>query len=142
MKKLQLRIKDYDNNYVTLNNIRNLRFTLRNNREEIKEISSLGWRKALDYAGSRYITIKINGILDCMIADRLLHNSAMLNSINDYEIHYGDEEKMSLQCSVELYERYYDPAAFDNFTVILTSTGVVNTFFLTTTENRELRDVC
>jgi len=142
MKKLQLRIKDYDNNYVPLNNIRNLRFTLRNNREEIKEISSLGWRKALDYAGSRYITIKINGILDCMIADRLLHNSAMLNSINDYEIHYGDEEKMSLQCSVELYERYYDPAAFDNFTVILTSTGVVNTFFLTTTENRELRDVC
>ncbi len=36
MSKLQLKIKDHDNNFVVLNNIRNLRFTLRNNREEIK----------------------------------------------------------------------------------------------------------
>ncbi len=33
MSKLQLKIKDHDNNFIVLNNIRNLRFTLRNNRE-------------------------------------------------------------------------------------------------------------
>ncbi|WP_253299757.1 phage tail protein [Wolbachia endosymbiont of Chironomus riparius] len=126
MSKLQLKIKNDHNEYVILNNIKNLRFILRNNREETKDISSFGWRGILDCAGSRYITIKINGILDCMLADKLLHNSAMLNSINNYEIDYGT--KINLQCAIELYERYYDPTTFDSFTIILTSTGTVNSF--------------
>ncbi|WP_341808233.1 phage tail tube protein [Wolbachia endosymbiont (group E) of Neria commutata] len=128
MTKLQLKIKDNDNNFVILNNIRNLRFTLRNNREEVKDISSFGWRKVLDCAGSRYITIKINGILDCVLADELLHNSAILNSTNDYEINFNAKENIKLRCSVELYERYYDPAAFNSFTVILASAEVINAF--------------
>nr|WP_253309380.1 phage tail tube protein [Rickettsia endosymbiont of Ceutorhynchus assimilis] len=128
MNKLQLKIKDHDNNFIVLNNIRNLRFTLRNNREEVKDISSFGWRKVLDCAGSRHITIKINGILDSVLADELLRNSAILNSNNDYEINFNTKEKIRLRCSVELYERYYDPAAFDSFTVILASAEVVNAF--------------
>ncbi|WP_341823151.1 phage tail tube protein [Wolbachia endosymbiont (group A) of Clivina fossor] len=128
MSKLQLKIKDHDNNFIVLNNIRNLRFTLRNNREEVKDISSFGWRKVLDCAGSRHITIKINGILDSVLADKLLRNSAILNSNNDYEINFNTKEKIRLRCSVELYERYYDPAAFDSFTVILASAEVVNAF--------------
>ncbi|MDD9331876.1 MAG: hypothetical protein PV340_04615 [Wolbachia sp.] len=47
----------------------------------IKDISSFGWRKTLDCAGNRYITVRINVILDCALADRLLHDFAMLNSI-------------------------------------------------------------
>ncbi|NEV49022.1 hypothetical protein EUZ93_00595 [Wolbachia pipientis] len=128
MSKLQLKIKDHDNNFIVLNNIRNLRFTLRNNREEVKDISSFGWRKVLDCAGSRHITIKINGILDSVLADELLRNSAILNSNNDYEINFNTKEKIRLRCSVELYERYYDPAAFDSFTVILASAEIVNAF--------------
>ncbi|WP_341821437.1 phage tail tube protein [Wolbachia endosymbiont (group A) of Myopa testacea] len=128
MSKLQLKIKDHDNNFIVLNNIRNLRFTLRNNREEVKDISSFGWRKVLDCAGSRHITIKINGILDSVLADELLRNSAILNSNNDYEINFNTKEKIRLRCSIELYERYYDPAAFDSFTVILASAEVVNAF--------------
>ncbi|OAL97653.1 phage tail tube protein [Wolbachia endosymbiont of Dactylopius coccus] len=128
MSKLQLKIKDHDNNFIVLNNIRNLRFTLRNNREEVKDISSFGWRKVLDSAGSRHITIKINGILDSVLADELLRNSAILNSNNDYEISFNTKEKIRLRCSVELYERYYDPAAFDSFTVVLASAEVVNAF--------------
>ncbi|WP_264329286.1 phage tail protein [Wolbachia endosymbiont (group A) of Andrena hattorfiana] len=128
MSKLQLKIKDHDNNFIVLNNIRNLRFTLRNNREEVKDISSFGWRKVLDCAGSRHITIKINGILDSVLADELLRNSAILNSNNDYEINFNTKEKIRLRCSVELYERYYDPAAFDSFTVILASAEVINAF--------------
>ncbi|WP_264688317.1 phage tail protein [Wolbachia endosymbiont (group A) of Sympetrum striolatum] len=128
MSKLQLKIKDHDNNFIVLNNIRNLRFTLRNNREEVKDISSFGWRKVLDCAGSRHITIKINGILDSVLADELLRNSAILNSNNDYEINFNTKEKIRLRCLVELYERYYDPAAFDSFTVILASAEVVNAF--------------
>ncbi|WP_341812546.1 phage tail tube protein [Wolbachia endosymbiont (group A) of Conops quadrifasciatus] len=128
MSKLQLKIKDHDNNFIVLNNIRNLRFTLRNNREGVKDISSFGWRKVLDCAGSRHITIKINGILDSVLADELLRNSAILNSNNDYEINFNTKEKIRLRCSVELYERYYDPAAFDSFTVILASAEVVNAF--------------
>lgn len=128
MSKLQLKIKDHDNNFIVLNNIRNLRFTLRNNREEVKDISSFGWRKVLDCAGSRHITIKINGILDSVLADELLRNSAISNSNNDYEINFNTKEKIRLRCSVELYERYYDPAAFDSFTVILASAEVVNAF--------------
>ncbi len=128
MSKLQLKIKDHDNNFIVLNNIRNLRFTLRNNREEVKDISSFGWRKVLDSAGSRDITIKINGILDSVLADELLRNSAILNSNNDYEISFNTKEKIRLRCSVELYERYYDPVTFDSFTVVLTSAEVVNAF--------------
>lgn len=128
MSKLQLKIKGHDNNFIVLNNIRNLRFTLRNNREEVKDISSFGWRKVLDCAGSRHITIKINGILDSVLADELLRNSAISNSNNDYEINFNTKEKIRLRCSVELYERYYDPAAFDSFTVILASAEVVNAF--------------
>ncbi|WP_353272689.1 hypothetical protein [Wolbachia endosymbiont (group A) of Urophora cardui] len=128
MSKLQLKIKDHDNNFIVLNNIRNLRFTLRNNREEVKDISSFSWRKVLDCARSRHITIKINGILDSVLADELLRNSAILNSNNDYEINFNTKEKIRLRCSVELYERYYDPAAFDSFTVILASAEVVNAF--------------
>lgn len=124
MSKLQLKIKDHDNNFVVLNNIRNLRFTLRN----IRDISSFGWRKVLDCAGSRHITIKINRILDSVLADELLRNSAMLNSNNDDEISFNAKEKIRLRCSVELYERYYDPAAFDSFTVVLASAEVVTTF--------------
>lgn len=128
MSKLQLKIKDHDNNFIVLNNIRNLRFTLRNNREEMKDISSFGWRKVLDCARSRHITIKINGILDSVLADELLRNSAISNSNHDYEINFNTKEKIRLRCSVELYERYYDPAAFDSFTVILASAEVVNAF--------------
>ncbi|MFT4314740.1 MAG: phage tail tube protein [Wolbachia pipientis] len=128
MSKLQLKIKGHDNNFVVLNNIRNLRFTLRNNKEEMKDISSFGWRKVLDCAGSRKITIKINGILNSVLADELLRNSAMFNSNNDYEISFNAKEKIKLRCSVELYERYYDPATFDSFTVVLASAEVVNTF--------------
>ncbi len=52
MSKLQLKIKDHDNNFIVLNNIRNLRFTLHNNREEVKDISFFGWRKVFNCAGS------------------------------------------------------------------------------------------
>lgn len=97
MSKLQLKIKGHDNNFVVLNNIRNLRFTLRNNKEEMKDISSFGWRKVLDCAGSRKITIKINGILNSVLADELLRNSAMLNSNNDYEISFNAKEKIKLR---------------------------------------------
>lgn len=126
MSKLQLKIKDTNNSYVTLNNIKNLRFTLHNYKEEIKEISSFGWKKALNYSGNRYIIVKINGILDCMLADKLLHDYAMLSSINDYEMNCSASEKINLRCSIELYERYYDSNTFDSFTVILTSIGAVD----------------
>ncbi|WP_225537981.1 hypothetical protein [Wolbachia endosymbiont of Mansonella perstans] len=46
MSKLQLKIKDHDNNFVVLNNIRNLGFTLPNNREEIRDISSFAGKSA------------------------------------------------------------------------------------------------
>ncbi|WCR53897.1 MAG: hypothetical protein PG981_000919 [Wolbachia endosymbiont of Ctenocephalides orientis wCori] len=128
MSKLQLKIKNHDNNFVSLNNIRNLRFTLRNDREDIKDIPSFGWRKVLDRAGSRNITVKINGILDNALADELLRNSAIMNSINEYEINFNVEEKLNLRCSIELYERYYEPVTFDSFTVVLTSAEVVNAF--------------
>lgn len=128
MSKLQLKIKNHDNNFVSLNNIRNLRFTLRNDREGMKDIPSFGWRKVLDRAGSRNITVKINGILDNALADELLRNSAIMNSINEYEINFNVEEKLNLRCSIELYERYYDPVTFDSFTVVLTSAEVVNAF--------------
>lgn len=128
MSKLQLKIKNHDNNFVSLNNIRNLRFTLRNDREGMKDIPSFGWRKVIDRAGSRNITVKINGILDNALADELLRNSAIMNSINEYEINFNVEEKLNLRCSIELYERYYDPVTFDSFTVVLTSAEVVNAF--------------
>ncbi|WP_246210000.1 hypothetical protein [Wolbachia endosymbiont of Atemnus politus] len=112
MSKLQLKVKDHDKNYIVLNNKRNLRLTLRNNREEIRDISSFGWRKVLDCAGSRYITIKINRILDSVLSDELLLKSAMLNSNNDNEISFNAKATIRLNCSVELYEGYYDPAAF------------------------------
>ncbi|MBV0899463.1 MAG: hypothetical protein KTV77_01680 [Wolbachia endosymbiont of Fragariocoptes setiger] len=117
MSKLQLKIKDTNNHYVTLRNIKNLRFTLHNYKEEIEEVSSFGWKRALNYSGNRYILVKINGILDCMLADKLL---------NDYEMNCNASEKINLRCSIELYERYYDSSTFDSFTVILTSVGAVN----------------
>ncbi|WP_168464290.1 phage tail tube protein [Wolbachia endosymbiont of Ctenocephalides felis wCfeT] len=128
MNKLRLKIKDNNNNFVVLNNIKNLRFTLSNNKEEIKDIPSLGWRKVLDCAGNRHITIKINGILDSILADELLRNSAMINSVNDYEIDFNIREKVKLRCSIELYERYYDTSAFDSFTVVLASSEIVGPF--------------
>lgn len=121
MSKLQFKIKNHDNNFVSLHNIRNLRFTLRNDREDMKDILSFGWRKVIDRAGSRNITIKINGILDDALADELLRSSAIMNSINEYEIDFNTQKKLRLRCSIELYERYYDPVTFDSFTVVLTS---------------------
>ncbi|WP_333023333.1 phage tail tube protein [Wolbachia endosymbiont of Pentidionis agamae] len=123
---LQLKIKDENGNFSVLKNIKNLRFALHNNQEEIKSIYSFGWKRMLNFAGSRYVVIRINGIIDSMNADKLLRDSAMQNSINDYEIEFNNGEKIKLQCSVELYERYYDPTEFDSFSVVLASTGIIN----------------
>ncbi len=127
MTNLEFKIKNQSDEFITLNSIKNLRLTLRTKGEEVNSIYSLGWKQALSYSGTKYITVKVNGILDCMIADKLLCQYAFENAVSDYEISFSSSgEKITLQCLIELYERYYDPSNFDSFTLILASAGVVN----------------
>lgn len=124
---LEFKIKNQDGEFITLKSIKNLRLTLRTKAEEENNVFSLGWRQTLSYSGTKYITIKVNGILDCKVADKLLCKYAFANAVGDYEISFSSNgEKISLKCLIELYERYYDPSNFDSFTLILTSAGAVN----------------
>lgn len=127
MTDLELKVKDRSGEFITLKSIKNLRLTLRTKAEEENNVFSLGWKQTLSYSGTKYITIKVNGILDCKVADKLLCKYAFANAVSDYEISFSSSgEKISLKCLIELYERYYDPNDFDSFTLVLTSVGAVN----------------
>ncbi|GHM57967.1 MAG: hypothetical protein sL5_01190 [Candidatus Mesenet longicola] len=124
---IEFKVKDQNGNFVTLKSVKNLRLTLRTKAEEENNVFSLGWKQTLSYSGTKYITIKVNGVLDCKVADKLLCKYAFANAVSDYEISFSSSgEKISLQCLIELYERYYDPSNFDSFTLTLVSAGVVN----------------
>ncbi|KJV68853.1 phage tail tube protein [Candidatus Neoehrlichia procyonis] len=119
------KFKDLEGNFIFLHNIKNIRFTLRNKNDDIKSIYSLGWKNILENSGDKHIVIKINGILDYEIADRLLRQYSFNNSMMECELIFYNKEKVLIKCVIELYERYYEVSRFDDFYITLVSTGKV-----------------
>ncbi|AAZ68423.1 phage tail tube protein [Ehrlichia canis] len=123
---IQLQIKDYNNSFFSLNNIKSLRISLHNKNEYIKNIHLSGWKSALENSGNKYIIFKIQGIVDCSPANQLLQQFSFNNDIIELKIIINEKETISAKCIIELYERYYESSNFDNFnTVFISSEKVI-----------------
>ncbi|QGR02461.1 hypothetical protein EDL79_02125 [Ehrlichia ruminantium] len=120
-----LQIKDPNNKFIPLNNIKNLKMGLHNKNEYTKNISSSGWKNVLCNSGNKYIIFKISGIIDYSYADKLLQIFSFKNEIAEFKITINKKEIISTKCIIETYERYYEPNNFDNFNTTLISTEKV-----------------
>ena len=122
---IQLQIKDYNNSFFSLNNIKSLRISLHNKNEYIKNIHLSGWKSALENSGNKYIIFKIQGIIDYSPANHLLQQFSFNNDIIELKIIINEKETISAKCIIELYERYYESSNFDNFNTVLISSEKV-----------------
>ncbi|ABD44788.1 phage major tail 2 family protein [Ehrlichia chaffeensis str. Heartland] len=118
---IELQIKDSNNSFSSLNNIKSLRISLHNKNEYIKNISLSGWKTALENSGNRYVIFKVQGIIDYSSANQLLQQYSFNNDIIDLKIIINKKEVISAKCIIELYERYYESSNFDNFNMVLIS---------------------
>ena len=118
---IQLQIKDFNNSFSPLSNIKSLRISLHNKNEYIKNISLSGWKTALENSGNKHVIFKINGIIDYSPANQLLQQYSFNNDIMELKITINKKEVISAKCIIELYERYYESSNFDNFNTILIS---------------------
>ncbi|GAT75253.1 hypothetical protein EHRUM1_03950 [Ehrlichia ruminantium] len=120
-----LQIKDSNNHFISLNNIKNLKMSLHNKNEYTKNISLSGWKNVLYNSGNKYIIFRISGIIDYSPADKLLQFYSFNNEIAEFKIIINEKETISTKCIVETYERYYEPNNFDNFSTTLVSSEKV-----------------
>ena len=115
--------------YLTLQDIKSLKFALHNRNSNMKDLFSYGWNNYLPKAGSKHIVFKVNGISCGSHAERVLKECAFSNASVECALSssfHNSNEVIHAECFVELYEKFYEAGDLEIFSVVLMSSGIVN----------------
>ncbi|MEH0831432.1 phage tail tube protein [Anaplasma bovis] len=120
--------EDKSAKYLTLQDIKSVRFALHNRNSNTKDTFSDGWNNCLPKAGNKHIIFKVNGISCGSHAERILRECAFSNASIDCALSssFHSNEVIHAKCFVELYEKFYEVGDLEIFSVVLMSSGIVN----------------
>lgn len=120
-----LKIKTKDSNYQTIGGLRTTRFMLNNNLVDATNKTSGGWRDVLPGGGIKQVSISGSGIFTDSASERKLRELAFENKIEDYQLTFGNGEKLEGSFQISSYERAGNYNDEEVYSLTLESSGMV-----------------
>lgn len=119
-----LKIKDEQiNKFITIGGLRTTRFSLNNHVVDATSKDSGSWRQILSEAGISNLTITAAGIFTDSNAERLIQLYAFDNIIQEYELHFGNGDKIIGCFLISNYERSGNYNEEELYNITLDSSG-------------------
>jgi predicted secreted protein len=110
--------------FANIGSLRSTSFKLDNKVLDSSNLASGKWRRLLG-AGIDAVTIKGSGYFTDIAAEETLRGYAFANSSNNYELDFGNGDKLTGAFIVAGYSRSGDLKSSEGFDITLESAGVV-----------------
>ena len=111
--------------FADVGGLRDVSFTLSNKIVEASDLASGSWRKLLSGAGVDFLSISGNGYFTDVASEEILRGYAFAATTNNYELHFGNGDKLTGAFLVASYLRSGDMGAQEDFAIGLESAGEV-----------------
>lgn len=111
--------------FTTVGGMRTTRFILNNRLIDTTNKDSGAWREVLSGGGVRFISISGDGLFTDDGSEETLRVQAFDNSIKNYELCFGNGDKLSGSFQITSYERAGDYDAEETYSITLESSGEV-----------------
>ena len=111
--------------FTNIGSLRNTSFKLNNKIINTSDLASGKWQKLLAGAGIEAMVIKGRGFFTDEASEETLRGYAFAVSSNNYELHFGNGDKLSGAFLVSEYVRAGDLRLPEDFSVVLESAGAI-----------------
>jgi TP901-1 family phage major tail protein len=113
------------NNFVTIGGLRTTKFILNNHLVDVTNKESGKWRELLNNGGLSHISISGAGIFTDAESEQIIKDCAFLNKSTEYELHFGNGDKLTGVFHVASYERVGNYNDEESYAITLESSGKV-----------------
>lgn len=112
--------------FTTIGGLRITTLNLNNQIVNASNLSNAPWKKSLSGAGSRSLSISGNGVFTDAASEETLRGYAFANSANNYEIHFGNGDKISGAFQIASYSRTGNVDDEETYAITLESAGEIS----------------
>ncbi len=112
--------------FTTVGGLRTTNFTHNNQTVDATNKDSGAWRELLDGAGTRSVSISGSGVFTDSAAEETVRGYAMNNAINNYELTFGNGDKLSGPFQITSYQRAGSYNDAETYSITLASAGQVS----------------
>lgn len=111
--------------FTTIGGMRANSFTLNNQAVDATNKDSGAWRQLLEGAGIRAVSLSGSGIFTDSAAEETLRSAAFNNSIDNYELHFGNGDKLSGAFQITSYNRGGSYDGEETYSASFASAGAI-----------------
>lgn len=111
--------------FTTVGGLRTTSFTHNNQTVDATNKDSGAWRELLEGAGVRSISISGSGVFTDSAAEETVRGYAVNNSIQNYELTFGNGDKLSGAFQITSYQRAGTYNDAETYSITLASAGAV-----------------
>lgn len=111
--------------FSTLGGLRTTRMTVNRQVLTATDVTLQGWRGLLQGAGTAFVRLQGAGVCANSAAETTLRQQAMTNKAVNYEVYFGNGDKMSGAFMISHYERSGKVGDMESFAIILESVDAV-----------------
>ncbi len=112
--------------FTTVGGLRTTSSTHNNQTVDATNKDSGAWRELLDGAGTRSLSISGSGVFTDSAAEETVRGYAMNNSVNNYELIFGNGDKLSGPFQIMSYQRAGNHNDAESYSITLASAGQVS----------------
>lgn len=105
--------------------LRTTNFTHNNQTVDATNKDSGAWRELLDGAGTRSVSISGSGVFTDSAAEETVRGYAMENSVKNFELTFGNGDKLSGPFQITSYQRAGSYSDVETYSLTLSSGGQV-----------------
>jgi TP901-1 family phage major tail protein len=109
--------------FTTLGGLSTTQMEHRNQALDASHLGSGAWRKSLTAAGMQHLTVSGTGRFNDSAAEESLRSAALSNSARNFELLFGNGDKVSGAFQIISYERSGDLGSAESYSLTLTSSG-------------------
>jgi len=111
--------------FSTIGGMRTTRFVFNSKLIDTTNKDSGAWRQILEGGGIRYISISGDGLFTDSNAEEIMREQAFNNHIKNYELYFGNGDKLSGSFQITSYERSGDYDGEETYKITLESSGEI-----------------
>lgn len=111
--------------FVEVGGLKDTSFRLNNKIVEANHLASGKYRNLISQSGISHMVISGVGYFTDSAAEEILRGYAFSTTANNYEMYFGNGDKISGKFVISNYERRGNLASQEDFSVILESAGVI-----------------
>ena len=109
--------------FATVGGLRGTDFSLTRHPIDVTNMSSAGFQELLDCGGTQSISISGDGLFTDIASETLIRSYAFSGEIRNYELEFGNGDKISGAFQITNYERSGDVEDEERYAISLLSSG-------------------